>query len=104
MAQKSIIRSMRFSNEIIQIIESQAGETFTTKFENLVRRCMIELPAKEQELKQIQKAIAREKENLNTVIRAKETFTRNLNALDYQMKNLTRETERSFKALEEINL
>ena len=95
---------MRFSDEILQIIENQAGETFTTKFENLVRRCMIELPAKEQELKQIQKAITREKENLNTVIRAKETFTRNLNALDYQMKNLARETERSFKALEKINL
>ena len=49
MAQKSNIRSMRFSDEIIQMIESQAGETFTAKFEALVTRCMWELPQKEQE-------------------------------------------------------
>lgn len=102
MAQKSNIRSMRFSDEIIQIIESQPGESFTAKFEYLVNKCMRELPNKQQELQRIQKAIAREKESLNTVIKAKETFTHNLNTLDYQMRNLAREAERSFKALEEI--
>ena len=102
MAQKSNIRSMRFSDEIIQIIEKQPGETFTQKFEILVRKCEKELPARERELKQIQDQIARERESLRTVMRAKETFTRNLNALEYSMQNLAREAERSYKALSEI--
>ena len=76
MAQKSNIRSMRFSDEIIQIIESQAGETFTAKFENLVRRCMIELPAKEQELKQIQNEIEREQKRLQTMTRKMDQLDR----------------------------
>lgn len=104
MAGKSNIRSMRFSDKIIQMIESQTGETFTQKFENLVTRCMWELPQKEKELKQIQKQISRERENLRTLMRAKETFTRNLNALEYSMTNLAREAERSYKALEQIEV
>ena len=50
MAKKGNIRSMRFSDEILEIIESQPGETFTAKFEHLVTRCIMELPRKEQEL------------------------------------------------------
>ena len=50
MAKKNNIRSIRFSDEIIEMIESQAGETFTAKFEALVTRCMWELPKKEKEL------------------------------------------------------
>ena len=104
MASKSNIRSMRFSDEIIEMIEAQTGETFTKKFENLVTRCMWELPAKEKELKQIQEQIIRERENLKTLMRAKETFKRNLNVLEYSMTNLAREAERSYKALEQIEV
>ncbi len=102
MANKSNIRSIRFTDELYELIDRQNGDTFTQKLENLVTRCFWELPSKEKELKQIQEQIARERENLKTVLRAKETFTRNLNALDYSMKNLAREAERSYKALEGI--
>ena len=44
MAKKNNIRSIRFSDEMIEAIESQTGETFTAKFEALVTRCMWELP------------------------------------------------------------
>lgn len=54
---KGNIRSMRFSDEMIETIESQVGDTFTAKFEALVTRCMWELPKKEQELKRIQERI-----------------------------------------------
>lgn len=64
MAQKSNIRSMRFSNEIIEMIESQAGETFTAKFENLVQRCMWELPYREKKLKYINEMISRRTKQL----------------------------------------
>ena len=67
MAKKSNIRSMRFSDEMIEIIEAQAGETFTAKFEALVTRCMWELPAKEKELAGIQEQIQRERKNLRYI-------------------------------------
>ena len=54
---KGNIRSMRFSDKVIEMIESQAGENFTAKFEALVTKCMWELPKKEQELKRIQERI-----------------------------------------------
>ena len=102
MANKSNIRSIRFTDELYELIDRQAGDTFTQKLENLVTRCVWELPKKEKELVQIQEQINRERKNLQTVIRAKETFTRNLNTLEYSMKNLAREAERSYKALEGI--
>lgn len=46
MASKSTIRSMRFSDEILSIIDSQEGENFTEKFEGLIYKCHLELPAK----------------------------------------------------------
>ena len=54
MANKNNIRSMRFSDTMIEMIEAQAGDTFTAKFEALVTRCMWELPAKEKELEQLE--------------------------------------------------
>ena len=57
MAKKNNIRSIRFSDEMIEMIESQAGDSFTAKFEALVTRCMWELPSKEKELQRIQELI-----------------------------------------------
>lgn len=67
MGPKSNIRSMRFSDTMIEMIESQAGETFTAKFEALVQRCMWELPKKEEELKGIQKQIDHERKKLERI-------------------------------------
>ena len=67
MAKKNNIRSIRFSDEMIEMIESQAGDSFTAKFEALVTRCMWELPRKEQELKQIQKDINYQREKLRKI-------------------------------------
>ena len=49
MAQKNNIRSIRFSDELAELIDRQVGRTFTEKFENLVTRCVWELPGKEAE-------------------------------------------------------
>ena len=67
MAGKSNIRSMRFSDTIIEMIEQQAGDTFTAKFEALVTKCVWELPKKEQELKEIQKQIDKKRDQLRTI-------------------------------------
>ena len=40
MAQKNNTKCLRLSDELIEMIESQTGTTFTQKFENLVTRCV----------------------------------------------------------------
>lgn len=57
MGKKNNIRSIRFSDELAELIERQQGDTFTQKFENLVTRCVWELPAKQREAKQLESVI-----------------------------------------------
>lgn len=57
---KNNIRSIRFSDEIAELIEQQIGDTFTQKFENLIIKCAWELPEKEKQLAYIQDQIDRE--------------------------------------------
>lgn len=85
MAKKNNIRSIRFSDEMIELIESQAGETFTAKFEALVTRCMWELPKKEQELKFIQELIDSERKSLRYIQDRKRKLEQNL----YLVENRT---------------
>ena len=71
MGKKNNIRSIRFSDELAELIERQQGDTFTQKFENLVTRCVWELPGKEAELKRLEKEISRKRkqlQDLNTQI------------------------------------
>lgn len=53
MATKNNIRSIRFSDELAELIDRQQGKNFQQKFENLVTRCVYELPQREQEIKRL---------------------------------------------------
>ena len=64
MATKNNIRSIRFSDELAELIDRQEGDTFTQKFENLVTRCVWELPARTSELKQLEERIEAKREQL----------------------------------------
>ena len=64
MAAKNNIRSIRFSDEMAQLIDQQQGDTFTQKFENLVSRCVWELPARTSELRQLEERIKEKREQL----------------------------------------
>lgn len=64
MAQKNNIRSIRFSDELAELIDHQVGRTFTEKFENLVTRCVWELPQKEQELERLKQEIRQKQQQL----------------------------------------
>lgn len=72
MAQKNNIRSIRFSDKLAELINQQQGRSFTEKFENLITRCVWELPRKEEQLRQIQEQIRREKERLLQLQKASE--------------------------------
>lgn len=55
MATKNNIRSIRFSDELAELIDRQQGKNFQQKFENLVTRCVYELPQKEAEIARLDK-------------------------------------------------
>lgn len=92
MAGKPNIRSIRFSDELAELIDRQAGNTFTEKFENLVTRCVWELPQKEAELEKVQKQIRREKEQLAELRKRREKLDQAISdiqrRLDYHLKEL----------------
>lgn len=100
MAKKNNIRSIRFSDEIIEMIESQAGETFTAKFEALVTRCMWELPRKEQELKEIQKRIELEKENYKFVQKEVSKMRNTVRGLNWTLESMQRQIDQAIDQAE----
>ena len=90
MAGKPNIRSIRFSDELAELIDRQAGNTFTEKFENLVTRCVSELPQNEAELKRLEEKIQQERKRLAELQKRRtkleqimQSFQQNL---DYQLR------------------
>lgn len=84
MAQKNNIRSIRFSDELAGLIDRQVGRTFTEKFENLVTRCVWELPGKEAELKRLDGEIKEKRKQLQTMIMQLQNLKKTMN--DVQSK------------------
>lgn len=78
MAQKNNIRSIRFSDELAELIDRQVGRTFTEKFENLITRCVWELPQKEAELERLEEKIRRKQ---NMLAEADSRYAKMLNHL-----------------------
>ena len=102
MAKKGNIRSMRFSDEILEIIESQPGETFTAKFESLVSRCMMELPRKEQELQQVQDQISQERRRLRNIRDQRTTIEQQFRCMENYMNNYINQMRRANENLENL--
>ncbi len=67
MAKKNNIRSIRFSDELAELIDRQTGSSFTEKFENLISRCVWEIPAKEEELKRLDRQIQEKQDKLRVL-------------------------------------
>lgn len=88
MAQKNNIRSIRFSNDLAELINRQAGETFTQKFENLVTRCVWELPKKEEEIQRIEKQIQVRREEMEELYKSVRALRRTKETIDANLKRL----------------
>lgn len=97
MAGKSNIRSMRFSDEILTLIEEQPGETFTAKFEWLVMRCVKELPAKEAELAKYDRWIQEEREKYKRLAETARAYERALDNMKWNIQHLTWAIEQAAK-------
>lgn len=61
---KNNIRSIRFSDEILEIIEQQVGDNFTQKFERLIYNCYMRAAAKEEEIHRLDDMIQRQREQI----------------------------------------
>nr|WP_325204708.1 hypothetical protein [uncultured Oscillibacter sp.] len=92
MAGKPNIRSIRFSDELAKLIDRQAGNTFTEKFENLVTRCVWELPQREAELKEVQKQVRQEEKRLAELRKRRTVLDQTIQSiqksLDYHLREL----------------
>lgn len=64
MALKNNIRSIRFSDELMEIINDQVGDNFNQRFERLVYNCYMLLPEKERQLAQLEARIRAKQEEL----------------------------------------
>ena len=88
MAQKNNIRSIRFSDELAELIDRQVGRTFTEKLENLITRCVWELPQKEKELEQIQKQIEQEMQKLKELWKSSREWRQTLQGINTRLMSL----------------
>ena len=83
---KNNIRSIRFSDKLAALIDQQVGDTFKQKFENLITRCVWEVPAAEKRLEQVREDIKREQQRLYDLQRT----TEQLRMLEIDIKNAQR--------------
>lgn len=100
MAQKGNIRSIRISDQMAELIDQQVGANFTEKWENLVTRCVWELPKAEQRLEKIQKQIQYERDRLHELHNLYYKLNFIFKGLEKDMGNLTVSIH---KAINELN-
>lgn len=97
MAKKNNIRSIRFSDELAELIDRQTGDSFTKKFENLITRCVWELPKKEEELKRLDNAINRKRQELRIMQEKISSLTYTTNRIQQQAAQLELVIKRELK-------
>lgn len=102
MAAKNNIRSIRFSDELAELIDRQTGKTFTEKFENLVTRCVWELPRKEVELEKIQKQIQQERRRLRELEQKRTDLQRTMSGLDRALNQCLYSAGETIRQLEKL--
>lgn len=103
MAGKPNIRSIRFSDELAELIDRQVGNSFTEKFENLVTRCVWELPQKEEELKRLQEQISLKQKrlyDLEDTVQKLQQMERDIKHLQRSLNNIMGRAEAVVKAAE----
>lgn len=82
---KGNIRSIRFSDELIEIIDQQVGDNFTQKFERLVYNCYMLLPEKERQLEQLEERIQRKRADLAELSQHYDISARTLRSIENEL-------------------
>lgn len=92
-----ISKTFRLNEDVIDLIERQAGENLTEKFENLVTRCVWELPHVEQQLKTYKQKIQREQKQLSKLSQKVYEYQQLVQRLDGQLGTLAKLIDASTK-------
>ena len=100
MANKGNIRSVRFSDELYNLIESQPGSNFTDKLDTLVHHCVFELPEVTKELQRVRQDIARERQCLRVLQESKATLQQNVRRINDRLAQLLPEVDRAYGAIQ----
>lgn len=99
MAHKTNIRSIRFSDEMAELINRQTGDSFTEKFENLITRCVWEQPAAERKIKQLDAEIEKKRTQLANMSTWSQELCASLYELQGKMEALERLIEKTTKEI-----
>lgn len=97
MAHKNNIRSIRFSDDLAELIDRQVGDTFTQKFENLITRCVYELPKKETEIQRLDTMIERKRKELRAMQEKCTQMSYTLNRIEPQIRSLEAAIQREIR-------
>lgn len=79
---KNNICSIRFSDEMAELIDRQIGNNFTEKFENLITKCVWERPQREEEIKHLDEKIQMKREELIRLRNMAYQLRTNLNSIN----------------------
>lgn len=97
MAKKTNIRSIRFSDEMAELIDRQNGNTFQAKLENLITRCIWDLPAKEKELARIEDLIQKKRAEFTQLTQQISQLNSMTNDIQWKMNSLNSALDRAVK-------
>ena len=95
MAAKTNIRSIRFTDEMAELIDRQPGDNFSAKFEALVTRCVWELPAAEAELERVNEKIRERREEFRQLYTRASTLSAEMRSMEYKAKQLEEELQKA---------
>lgn len=85
---KNNIRSVRFSDEMIEIINQQVGDNFTQKFERMVYNCYMLLPEKQRQLEKLESDIRLRRRDLEDLSNRYNSAAGCLRSLEYRIKDI----------------
>lgn len=102
MAAKGNVRSMRLSDECLQMIESQPGESFTAKFEYLVHHCIEELPETERRLQFTKELIQGEDRRLERIRKQAFELDSSVSSLMNALQYFNRQTQAVIKRIDSL--
>ena len=100
MAKKNNIRSIRFSDEMGELIDRQNGDTFQAKLENLITRCIWDLPAKEKELARIEDRIREKRAEYTQLTQRVSQLSSMANDIQWKMNSLNSALDRAVEQWE----
>lgn len=97
MGPKINIRSIRYSDDIADLIDRQPGRNFTEKFEYLITRCSWELPQKEEQLRKINETIQTEQLKLLELKKRTTKLQKSLQILEVKIQGLDEAIDEAIK-------